>query len=45
MDGCGPCSETHPQWKKMEKKFSDNENIGIFDIEMSNLTIFNTRIN
>ena len=37
MDGCGPCSETHPQWKKMEKKFSDNENIGIFDIEMSNL--------
>ena len=37
MDGCGPCSETHPQWKKMEKKFSNNENIGIFDIEMSNL--------
>jgi thiol-disulfide isomerase/thioredoxin len=37
MDGCGPCSETHPQWKKMEKNFSDNENIGIFDIEMSNL--------
>ena len=23
--------------EKMEKKFSDNENIGIFDIEMSNL--------
>lgn len=41
MDGCGPCSETHPQWKKMENKFSNNQDIGIFDIEMSNLENIN----
>ena len=41
MDGCGPCSQTHPQWKKMEKKFADDEAIGIFDIEMSNLDNIN----
>ena len=37
MNGCGPCSQTHPQWKKLEKKFSGNDKIGIFDIEMSRL--------
>lgn len=37
MNGCGPCSQTHPQWKKLEKNFSDNDKIGIFDIEMSRL--------
>ena len=21
MDGCGPCSETHPKWKKMANQF------------------------
>ena len=41
MDGCGPCSQTHPQWKKMEKKFSGDEAVGIFDIEMSNLDNIN----
>ena len=43
MDGCGPCSQTHPQWKKMEKKFSGDEAVGIFDIEMSNLDNINNK--
>ena len=41
MDGCGPCSETHPKWKKMANQFSNREDIGVFDIEMSNLNNIN----
>ena len=37
MDGCGPCMSTHPEWKKLESNFKDKDDIGIFDIEMSNL--------
>tara|TARA_Y200000002_G_scaffold368583_1_gene361818 strand:- start:2304 stop:3020 length:717 start_codon:yes stop_codon:yes gene_type:complete len=41
MDGCGPCSETHPKWKKMANQFSGRDDIGVFDIEMSNLNNIN----
>jgi len=37
MDGCGPCMSTHPEWKKLESKFENQDDIGVFDIEMSNL--------
>ena len=37
MNGCGPCSQTHPKWKKLEKKFANDDSIGIFDIEMSRM--------
>lgn len=37
MDGCGPCMSTHPEWKKLETKFANQDDIGVFDIEMSNL--------
>ena len=37
MDGCGPCMSTHPEWKKLETKFKNQDDIGVFDIEMSNL--------
>ena len=37
MDGCGPCMSTHPEWKKLESKYANQDDIGIFDIEMSNL--------
>lgn len=37
MDGCGPCMSTHPEWKKLESKFGNQDDIGVFDIEMSNL--------
>jgi thiol-disulfide isomerase/thioredoxin len=37
MDGCGPCMSTHPEWKKLETKFGNQDDIGVFDVEMSNL--------
>lgn len=37
MDGCGPCMSTHPEWNKLETKFANQDDIGVFDIEMSNL--------
>ena len=37
MDGCGPCMSTHPEWKKLESKFGNQDDIGVFDIEASNL--------
>jgi hypothetical protein len=37
MDGCGPCMNTHPKWLELESDFKDQDNIGVFDIEMSNL--------
>ena len=37
MDGCGPCMSTHPEWKKLESKFENQDDIGVFDVEMSNL--------
>jgi thiol-disulfide isomerase/thioredoxin len=37
MDGCGPCMSTHPEWKKLASKFKNQDDIGIFDVEMSNL--------
>jgi hypothetical protein len=37
MDGCGPCMSTHPEWKKLESNFKGKDDIGVFDIEMSNL--------
>jgi hypothetical protein len=37
MDGCGPCMSTHPEWKKLETKFANQDDVGVFDIEMSNL--------
>jgi len=37
MDGCGPCMSTHPEWKKLESKFGNQDDIGVFDVEMSNL--------
>jgi hypothetical protein len=37
MDGCGPCMSTHPEWKKLETKFANQDDIGVFDVEMSNL--------
>jgi len=41
MDGCGPCSATHPKWLELESKFKKLDDIGIFDIEMSNLSNIN----
>ena len=37
MDGCGPCMNTHPKWLELESDFKDHDDIGVFDIEMSNL--------
>jgi thiol-disulfide isomerase/thioredoxin len=37
MDGCGPCMNTHPKWLELESDFKDHNDIGVFDIEMSNL--------
>jgi thiol-disulfide isomerase/thioredoxin len=37
MDGCGPCMSTHPEWKKLESKYANQADIGVFDVEMSNL--------
>jgi len=37
MDGCGPCMSTHPEWKKLETKFENQDDIGVFDVEVSNL--------
>lgn len=37
MDGCGPCGQTRPEWLKLEDKFSDDDDIGIIDVEMHNL--------
>jgi hypothetical protein len=37
MDGCGPCMNTHPKWLELESNFKDQDDIGVFDIEMSNL--------
>lgn len=37
MNGCGPCSQTLPEWKRLENDYSDNELIGIIDVEMSKL--------
>jgi len=36
MDGCGPCNETRPEWKKIKnvlKKYKNNKDIIIVDIE------------
>jgi len=36
MDGCGPCNETRPEWKKLEnvlKKYENSEDVVIVDIE------------
>lgn len=37
LEGCGPCNETRPEWKKIEnvtkKKYSNNDNILIADID------------
>ena len=37
MDGCGPCSATHPKWKELASTFKNQDDIGVFDIEMSKL--------
>ena len=37
MDGCGPCMSTHPEWKKLETKFANQDDSGVFDIEASKL--------
>ena len=37
MDGCGPCMSTHPEWKKLASKFANQDDIGVFDVEASNL--------
>ncbi len=37
MNGCGPCSQTLPEWKRLENDYSDNELVGIIDVEMSKL--------
>jgi thiol-disulfide isomerase/thioredoxin len=37
MDGCGPCSATHPKWEQLAPKFKNQNDIGVFDIEMSKL--------
>ena len=37
MDGCGPCSQTRPEWLKLEDMFSHDDDIGIIDVEMHNL--------
>jgi thiol-disulfide isomerase/thioredoxin len=36
MDGCSPCNETRPEWKKLEnvlKKYENSEDVVIVDIE------------
>lgn len=37
LEGCGPCNETRPEWKKIEnvtkKKYSDNDNVMVADID------------
>jgi hypothetical protein len=37
MEGCGPCGATRPEWNKMGKKYTNNDNIGVFDIEMRHM--------
>lgn len=37
MEGCGPCGMTRPEWLKLNDKYSKNDNIGIVDIEMSEI--------
>ena len=37
MDGCGPCSATHPKWNQLAPTFEKQDDIGVFDIEMSKL--------
>jgi len=37
MEGCGPCGMTRPEWLKLNDKYSKNDNIGIIDIEMSEI--------
>lgn len=37
LEGCGPCNETRPEWKKIEnvtkKKYSNNDNVLVADID------------
>jgi hypothetical protein len=37
-DGCPPCMATHPEWLKMQTKFENDDNIGVFDVEESMLS-------
>lgn len=37
MEGCGPCGMTRPEWLKLNDKYSNNDSIGIIDIEMSQI--------
>ena len=37
MNGCGPCSQTLPEWKRLENDYGDNDLVGVIDVEMSKL--------
>lgn len=37
MNGCGPCSQTLPEWKRLDNDYGDNELVGVIDVEMSKL--------
>ena len=37
MNGCGPCSQTLPEWKRLENDYGDDELVGVIDVEMSKL--------
>ena len=41
MDGCGPCNETLPEWKKirniLEKEYKENNNIVVADVEQKQI--------
>jgi thiol-disulfide isomerase/thioredoxin len=42
MEGCGPCNETRPEWKKiehiLENKYKNNSNIVIADVDQELLS-------
>jgi hypothetical protein len=41
MDGCGPCNETLPEWKKirniLKKEYKENNNIVVADVEQKKI--------
>lgn len=33
MEGCGPCHAIRPEWKKLESKFKNNDNVAIIAVD------------
>ena len=43
MEGCGPCNDTRPEWKKIENPLNENKNgkynnVVVAEIDKDNLT-------